>query len=100
MIDPWKAYATLFDWVYLRAKVATIRSVTAADGSCGVSASGSGLLHSRGGNGTNVFIFGNEIFEQRTIDLAVVPLLLEIYAVHLFGFNHRRHVGWVYLFFF
>ena len=33
MIDPWKEYATLLDWVYFRAKVATIRSITAADGS-------------------------------------------------------------------
>jgi hypothetical protein len=37
MIDPWKAYETLLDWVYFKAKVATIRSITAADGSYGAS---------------------------------------------------------------
>ena len=43
MIDPWKAYETLLDWVYFRAKVATIRSITAADGSYGAPESGIGF---------------------------------------------------------
>ena len=68
------------------------RAVTAVDGSYRVPASGNGLLHSRSGNGTNIFTFSNEIFEQRTIDLGVVPLLSEMYAVHLFGLNLWRHV--------
>lgn len=33
MMDPWKAYATLLDWVYFKASVATTRFVTALDGS-------------------------------------------------------------------
>ena len=44
MIDPWKAYETLLDWVYFRAKVATIRSVTAANGSYGAPESKIGFV--------------------------------------------------------
>ena len=48
--------------------------------------------------GTDVFIFSNEILEQRTIDFGVVPLLSEMHAIYLFGLNLGRDVGWIYLY--
>ena len=78
---PRYAYATLFDWVNFRARVATMRSVSACDGSCAFS-----RIREAGGAAravrTYLLVLRHNVLEQLRVDLRVVAFLLHENAVY------------------
>ena len=47
---------------------------------------------------TNLFVFGDDVGEERRVDLSVVSALLQADAVYLARFDFRRRVSGIHLF--
>lgn len=93
MIAPRYAYATLFDWVYFSARVATMRSVSAWLGSYNSINSDSSVDCCT----TYLLILRDDVLEQLGVDLGIVALLLHMDAVHLASLDLGRLVVRVHL---
>jgi hypothetical protein len=78
-MEPFLAYETLLDCVYLTARVATMRSVSACVGTYGTA-----MIMCYGKSvRTYLFVLGDEVFEELGVDFDVVSALLEADAVDL-----------------
>lgn len=75
---PFLAYATLLDWVYFSASVATSRSISAWEGSCVVRRRvvNDTCMWRMGYSGTCLFVLGDDVGKERYVDLGVVSALL------------------------